>query len=79
LTPTERSSGGVFREDRRRAGRCHEDRGTWYAADETEIGRDIWGEFAIIQEVSNDTGTGDHGVLYVSFYFAGFGRFSLEH
>lgn len=28
--------------------------GVWYAADGTEIGFVIWGEFAIIQEVSND-------------------------
>jgi len=50
--------------------------GVWYAADATEIGPDIWGAFAIIQEVYNDTGTGDHGVLYLSPYSAGFGRFS---
>jgi hypothetical protein len=53
--------------------------GTWMAADGTEIGADIWGEFAIIQEVYNDTGTGDHGVLYVSPYSAGFGKFSPTH
>jgi hypothetical protein len=28
--------------------------GTWYSADGTKIGPDIWGEFAIIQEVSED-------------------------
>ena len=50
--------------------------GTWVAADGTEIGPSIWGEFAVIQEVSNDTGTGQHGVLYLSPYSAGFGRFS---
>jgi len=50
--------------------------GTWYAADGTEVGPAIWGEFAVIQEVYNDTGTGDHGVLYLSPYSAGFGRFS---
>jgi len=53
--------------------------GVWYAADETEIGPDIWGAFAIIQEIYNDTGTGDHGVLYLSPYSAGFGRFSPQH
>lgn len=52
--------------------------GLWYAADGTEIGPDIWGEFAVIQEVYNDTGTGDHGVLYVSPYSAGFGRYSPQ-
>jgi len=45
-------------------------------ADGTEIGPVIWGEFAIIQEVYNDTGTGEHGILYLSPYGAGFGRFS---
>lgn len=50
--------------------------GTWFAADGTEIGPSIWGEFAIIQQISNDTGTGEHGVLYLSPYSAGFGRFS---
>lgn len=50
--------------------------GTWYAADSTEIGPEIWGEFIVIQEVYNDTGTGEHGVLYLSPYSAGFGRFS---
>lgn len=50
--------------------------GTWYAADGTEIGPAIWGEFAVIQEVYNDTGTADHGVLYLSPYSAGLGRFS---
>ncbi|HHT9145204.1 MAG TPA: hypothetical protein ACFYD4_05910 [Candidatus Wunengus sp. YC61] len=50
--------------------------GTWYAADGTEIGPVIWGDFAIIQEVSNDTGTGEHGILYLSPYSAGFGNFS---
>jgi len=52
--------------------------GVWYAADGSEIGPDIWGEFAIIQQVENDTGTGTHGAQYVSPYSAGFGRFSPE-
>ncbi len=50
--------------------------GFWYAADESEIGPVIWGSFAIIQEVINDTGTGEHGVAYLSPYSAGFGRFT---
>jgi len=50
--------------------------GTWFAADGTQIGAAIWDDFAIVQEVYNDTGTGDHGVLYVSPYSAGFGKFS---
>lgn len=53
--------------------------GTWRAADGTEIGPSIWNEFAIIQEVYNDTGTGEHGVLYLSPLSAGFGRFSPAH
>lgn len=40
--------------------------GVWYNADGTEIGPDIWGEFAIIQEVYNDPCGGAHGKLYVS-------------
>ncbi len=47
--------------------------GVWYAADGTEIGPEIWGEFATIQEVSNDTCTGDHGVFYLSPDHTGLG------
>jgi hypothetical protein len=50
--------------------------GIWYAADGTEIGHEIWGEFAIIQQVYNDTGTGEHGAAYVSPFGAGFGKYS---
>jgi hypothetical protein len=49
--------------------------GTWYAADDTEIGPVIWGSFAIIQQVYNDKGTGDHGVLYKSPASPGFGPY----
>lgn len=52
--------------------------GTWYAVDGSEIGPAIWGPFAIIQQVSNDTGTAEHGVLYLSPYSAGFGRYSPQ-
>lgn len=45
----------------------------WKTAGGIEIGPAIWGEFAIIQEVYNDTGTGDHGVLYKSPASPGFG------
>lgn len=51
--------------------------GIWYDgldADSPEIGPSIWGEFAIIQEVSNDTCTGDHGLLYKSPVRAGLGN-----
>ena len=40
--------------------------GVWYAADGTEIGPVIWGDFATIQQVSNDACLGEHGVLYHS-------------
>ena len=49
---------------------------TWFTADDTEIGGVIWGSFIVIQTVYNDTGTGEHGVEYLSPYSAGFGRFS---
>jgi hypothetical protein len=47
--------------------------GIWYTADGVEIGPVIWGEFAIIQEVSNDPCMGDHGILYNSEAPTGFG------
>jgi hypothetical protein len=37
------------------------------------IGPVIWGDFAIIQELYNDPGTGDHGLLYKSPTSPGFG------
>lgn len=49
--------------------------GVWYAADGTEIGPVIWGAFAIIQEISNDPGLGEHGVLYKSPAGPGFGMY----
>ena len=47
--------------------------GIWYAADGTEIGPVIWGEFATIQEVENDPCAGINGVLYLSPDHPGFG------
>ncbi len=47
--------------------------GVWYSADGTEIGPDIWGEFAIIQEVYNDPCGGYHGLLYHSPDHSGLG------
>jgi len=47
--------------------------GIWYAADGTEIGPDIWGQFATVLEVSNDKSLGEHGVLYKSPASPGFG------
>ena len=49
--------------------------GIWYGADGVEIGPAIWGAFATILEVYNDTGTGDHGVLYKSPVGPGFGKY----
>lgn len=47
--------------------------GVWYAADGTEIGPVIWGEFATIQTVENDPCAGIEGVQYISPDHAGFG------
>lgn len=47
--------------------------GIWYSADGTEIGPDIWGEFATIQEVYNDPCGGAHGLYYKSPDHPGFG------
>ncbi len=44
--------------------------GIWYAADGTEIGPVIWGDFAIIQEVESGA-----GATYVSPIGPGFGKF----
>jgi hypothetical protein len=47
--------------------------GFWYTADGLEIGPAIWGSFAVIQEVSNDPYTGDHGLIYNGEAPTGFG------
>lgn len=47
--------------------------GIWYNADGTEIGPEIWGEFATIQEVENDPCAGTNGVQYLSPDHPGFG------
>jgi hypothetical protein len=47
--------------------------GNWYAADGTEIGPAIWGEFATIQSVYNDPCGGFVGIEYLSPDHAGFG------
>ena len=49
--------------------------GIWYSAVGTEIGPVIWGSFAVIQEVSNDQATGEHGILYMSPESPGFGYY----
>jgi len=49
--------------------------GFWQAADGTEIGAVIWGQFAVIQQVENDECAGLHGLQYVSPYTAGLGAY----
>jgi hypothetical protein len=49
--------------------------GNWYSAAGDFIGPDIWGEFAIIEEVSNDPGAGVNGRLFISPIGPGFGIF----
>jgi hypothetical protein len=52
---------------------AYTDGGVWYAADGTEIGPVIWGAFAIIQSVYDDSCGGGHGLDYVSPDHAGLG------
>ena len=52
--------------------------GVWYAADGTEIGPDIWGQFAIIQQVYNSPCEGAHGIEYLSPAGPGFGKYKAE-
>jgi len=40
--------------------------GFWVGADGIEIGPVLWGQFAIVQQVSNDPSNGEHGILYKS-------------
>ena len=49
--------------------------GFWLTADGTEIGPAIWGEFAIVQQVDNDSCAGAHGISYLSPNNAGFGSY----
>ncbi len=46
----------------------------WYTADGTEIGPSIWGAFAIVQQISNDSAYDEHGVLYKSPAGPGLGK-----
>lgn len=52
--------------------------GYWYTPDNIQIGRVIWGEFAIIEQVSNDPSNGEHGILYKSPAGPGFGIYGAE-
>ena len=48
--------------------------GIWYAADGTEIGPEIWGDFATIQVVDNDSCAGISGAQYISPVGPGLGK-----
>jgi len=50
--------------------------GVWYTAGGTEIGPAIWGEFALIQDVTNDPCADMHGAQYISPAGPGFGQFA---
>lgn len=52
---------------------AYAENGIWYAADGTEIGAVIWGEFATVQQVENDPCAGLEGIQYLSPDHAGFG------
>ena len=53
---------------------AYEENGYWFTADGDEIGPVIWGSFAIIQTISNDTCAGEHGVQYKSPVGPGLGN-----
>ena len=52
--------------------------GYWYDVNAIEIGPEIWGDFAVIQEVYNDPSAGAHGILYKSPAGPGFGIYGSE-
>lgn len=47
----------------------------WLTSDGVEIGSSTWGEFAIVQEVYNDTCGGSHGISYKNEAPNGFGYY----
>lgn len=47
----------------------------WIGANGKEIGPEIWGEFAITEEVYNDKGAGAHGISYHSPAGPGVGKY----
>ena len=55
---------------------AYKDGDVWYASDGTEIGPVIWGDFAVIQEISNDGCAAEHGVLYQGEAPTGFGFYN---
>ena len=54
---------------------AYSDEGIWYTVENEEIGPVIWGSFAIIQEVSNDSCIGEQGLQYISPVSAGLGAY----
>jgi hypothetical protein len=48
--------------------------GVWFMANGTKLGPTIWGEFAIVQEISNDPVANLHGKAFLSEYGPGFGH-----
>jgi len=46
---------------------------TWYSSDGTEIGKQIWGAFAVILQISNDPLYDEHGCIYNPPSPTGFG------
>jgi hypothetical protein len=50
------------------------DSGYWYTADGMEIGPEIWGQFAITQDIYNEPGSGTEGPTYISPAGPGFGK-----
>lgn len=53
---------------------AYEASGLWYTEAGVEMGASIWGPFAIIQEVSNDSCSGANGAQYLSPAKPGLGR-----
>jgi len=51
--------------------------GVWYR-NGSEVGPEIWGQFAITEEVYNDPSEGAHGILYKSPVGPGFGNNSAN-
>ena len=47
----------------------------WFTEDGEEIGPEIWGPFAIIEEVESDPDAGIHGIQYLSPASPGFGKY----
>ena len=57
---------------------AYKEGGYWLNAGGEVIGPEIWGAFAIIQQISNDPSLGEHGVLYKSPAGTGLGIYKTE-